>query len=151
MTYNSGLCYQEASLTVTRGVFSPSCNLSSNKWMNLAPKGGPHGRPRCRASRAAVRAALWHPSGWGPEHKQKKSVVEIVGMWNTNEISNISFNSFCQNCEEIIACYQNARMIELSWSVSSSLPQNYQIWHITIEKEKSLATTVSIFYYHYHF
>ena len=34
--------------------------MRSDAW---APKGGPHGRPRCRASRAAVRAALWRPSG----------------------------------------------------------------------------------------
>ena len=28
-----------------------------------APKGGPHGGPRCPTSRAAMRAALWRPSG----------------------------------------------------------------------------------------
>ena len=41
-------------------VFPYTIQIMSAAW---APKGGPHGGPRCRASRATVRAALWRPSG----------------------------------------------------------------------------------------
>ena len=69
-----------------------------------APKGGPHGDPRCPASRAAVRATLWRPSG-------RRSKKRLLTARNLSVLSQRIWSVLRNKCKKYFRIQKVMRMV----------------------------------------